>query len=195
MKKLLFLALFTVGVFTFVFAGGILSASAATLIGNCTQTTCTTANTLIGDQACYCGNGFATAAEPYCNSASNKGFTTSALCAGATTSGTTGLEKGLEKLTLPVAKSFPTGGIETVEDAIPLINRVGNYVFAFFMVAALILIVMSALQFITGGGDPKAVGEARQKMLWAFVGIGFALLAAFFDNIVASFLGVTGIKQ
>ncbi len=63
------------------------------------------------------------------------------------------------------------------------------------MVAALILIVMSALQFITGGGDPKAVGEARQKMLWAFVGIGFALLAAFFDNIVASFLGVTGIKQ
>ncbi|MBI2574041.1 MAG: hypothetical protein HYV78_01445 [Candidatus Wildermuthbacteria bacterium] len=161
----------------------------------CGSSNCESANTFTNDNpSCVCGTtATASAPAPFCKASVDKGggktgevFTTKDACLGAVG----GLEKGLEKLTLPVRKAFPATGPGSVEAFIPIINRVGNYVFTFFMVAALILIVMSALQFITGGGDPKQVGEARQKMLWAFVGIGFALLAAFFDNIIASFLDI-----
>lgn len=143
--------------------------------------------------ACQCGSDTAKLTSdqnPSCYNGTL--YSTTALCNSAKTSSSSGgLEKGLDKLNLPVRKTFPTSGPDSIEAFIPIINRIGNYIFTFFMVAALILIVMSALQFITGGGDPKAVGEARQKMLWAFVGIGFALLAAFFDNIVATFLNIS----
>ncbi|MBI2121168.1 MAG: hypothetical protein HYU05_00490, partial [Candidatus Wildermuthbacteria bacterium] len=54
-----------------------------------------------------------------------------------------------------------------------------------------ILIIWGAFDFIAGGGDPKRVEGARQKIMWAFVGIAIALLAVFFAPIVQSFLGVS----
>jgi len=92
---------------------------------------------------------------------------------------------------LPVPQAFPTAGPTTAVGVLNLMGTVGNWLFALFLGIALIFIVLGALQFVTGGGDPAKVSEARQKMIWAAVGIGFALLAAFFDDIVANLIGVT----
>ena len=91
---------------------------------------------------------------------------------------------------LPIQSEFPTTGPKSAEAVLLIMGNIGNWLFAIFMGIALIFIVMGALQFVTGGGDPAKVSEARQKMIWAAVGIGFALLAAFFDDIIASIVNV-----
>ena len=92
---------------------------------------------------------------------------------------------------LPVLEKFPTTGPTTGPAVLQQIGVVGNWIFAILMGIALIFIVLGALQFVTGGGDPAKVSEARQKMIWAAVGIGFALLASFFDDIVMGLLNIT----
>jgi len=92
---------------------------------------------------------------------------------------------------VPFDTAFPTEGPKTGGDIIDLMGAIGNWLFAIFMGIALIFIVIGAMQFVTGGGDPTKVSEARQKMIWAAVGIGFALLAAFFDDILGSIINVS----
>jgi|AP95_1055475.scaffolds.fasta_scaffold04918_3 hypothetical protein len=92
---------------------------------------------------------------------------------------------------LPIIDKFPTTGPMTGVAVLNQIGVIGNWIFALLMGIALIFVVLGALQFVTGGGDPAKVSEARQKMIWAAVGIGFALLAAFFDNILQALLGIT----
>ena len=91
---------------------------------------------------------------------------------------------------LPVPEKFPTTGPSTGNEVLQQVGVIGNWIFAILMGIALIFIVLGAMQFITGGGDPTKVSEARQKMIWAAVGIGFALLASFFDDIVGGLLNI-----
>jgi hypothetical protein len=58
-----------------------------------------------------------------------------------------------------------------------IINIATNWVFAIFVVVSIIFVLLAAFQFVTGGGDTKKIEEARQKLIWATVGIVVALLA------------------
>ena len=68
-------------------------------------------------------------------------------------------------------------GITSGADFITLVEGITNWIFVFLLVAATIFIVLAGWQFITGGGDPQAVSQARSKLLWAAVGILVALLS------------------
>ena len=68
------------------------------------------------------------------------------------------------------------------EALIARIGTIGNWVFAIFLAISIIYILMAAFGFVTGG--PEGVGEARQKLIYAAIGIAIALLAAGFDDII-----------
>lgn len=89
--------------------------------------------------------------------------------------------------TIPEGTTVPSDPQKILD----LIGIIGNWVFVIFLAASLIFIVLAAFQFVTGGGQPEQISAARQKLIYAAVGIGIALLAGGFDDILRSIL-VTG---
>ena len=82
----------------------------------------------------------------------------------------------------------PTG-ITTATGFVSLVANITNWIFAFFLLFAIIFIVLAGFQFVTAGGDPAAVSQARTKLLWAAVGIGVALLSRGIPNVVGDIVG------
>ncbi len=74
----------------------------------------------------------------------------------------------------------------TVFNAVTIVT---NWIFTIMLIAAVIMILLAAFQFITGGGDEKNITEARQKILYAAVGIVIALLAKAVPILLKNILG------
>ena len=85
-------------------------------------------------------------------------------------------------------QTIPTG-ITTAQGFIDLLEVITDWIFVLLLIIAVIFIVLAALQFISGGGDPAAVSEARTKLIWAAVGIGVALLARGLPPAVRNIIG------
>lgn len=86
--------------------------------------------------------------------------------------------------TLPATPPAVTGG-----GLLTLVDTLTNWVFAIFSVLAVIFILLAAFQFVTAGGDAAKVGEARQKLIWAAVGIIVALASKGLVPILRNIVG------
>ena len=84
--------------------------------------------------------------------------------------------------------TIPTG-ITTAQGFIDLLAIATDWIFVILLIIAVLFILLAGLQFITGGGDPAAVSEARTKLIWAAVGIGVALLARGLPGAVRNIIG------
>jgi len=84
------------------------------------------------------------------------------------------------------ANGLPQDGPKTGADLLERVGIIGSWVFAIFLAVSVIYIVLAAFQFVTGGGNPEQVSGARQKLIYAAIGIAIALLAAGFDDIISS---------
>lgn len=80
-------------------------------------------------------------------------------------------------------------GITQPAQFVEIIQDLTDWLFIILLVISVIMIVLAGLQFITGGGDPTAVSQARTKLIWAAVGIGVALLARGLPAAVANLIG------
>ena len=88
---------------------------------------------------------------------------------------------------------IPTEGIPvTGDELVGRIGDIGNWIFVIFMAMSVIYILLGAFQFITAGGDPAKLSEARQKLIFAAIGIAISLLAAGFDDILRNILLTDG---
>ena len=97
-----------------------------------------------------------------------------------------------------------TGGVEPVpgrfgglpegpqsgNELIDLIEGIADWIFVVLLVAATIFILLAAFQFISSGGNPQAMGEARSKLIWAAVGILVALLAKGLPIAIRNLVGI-----
>jgi len=79
---------------------------------------------------------------------------------------------------------LPPALISTTEELEDLVATIINWIFFIFITIAVVMIILAGLQFVTGGGDPAKVSEARTKLIWAAAGIGIALTARGFEPIV-----------
>ena len=82
-----------------------------------------------------------------------------------------------------------TAPATTGAQLLTLVDTATNWVFAVFVVLAIIFVLLAAFQFVTAGGDSAKVGEARQKLIWASVGVIIALLAKGIVPVVRSIIG------
>ena len=88
------------------------------------------------------------------------------------------------------------GGLPTIatsgRDAVTIIGLLTNWLFVLLSIVAVIFIVLAAFQFITAGGSPEAIGQARTKLLYAAIGIVVALIARSIPFVLASIIGAGG---
>jgi len=77
----------------------------------------------------------------------------------------------------PTQFGSPITGITSGSELIGVIDAITNWIFVALIVTATIFIILAGWQFVTSGGDPQAVVQARNKLLYAAVGILIALLS------------------
>ena len=65
----------------------------------------------------------------------------------------------------------------TEKQVFVMIGKIVDWMFTILVIASVFVILMAAFQFVTGGDNPENLSKARQKLIWAVVGIGLALLA------------------
>jgi len=78
------------------------------------------------------------------------------------------LEKPLEGI-----PDGPTTGSELID----IVSNATNWVFIALLLTATVFIIFATFQYVTGGGDPNTVSEARRKLIYAAVAVVVAALA------------------
>ncbi len=86
-------------------------------------------------------------------------------------------------------QTLPNNLITNKSDFLSKLTIIVNWVFTIFVVIAIIFIILAGIQFVTAGGDAAKVTEARQKLIWAAVGIIVALMARGLPAVVSSIIG------
>ena len=89
--------------------------------------------------------------------------------------------------------SFFGGGIPTGatsgEAFLDVVDNIVDWIFVIVLIGAVIFIVLAGWQFISGGGDPQALSQARNKLLWAAIGVMVAVLARGLVTAVKTIIG------
>ncbi len=90
-----------------------------------------------------------------------------------------------------LAAEAETGAIPTSEQAVyNTINSVVNWLFAFLMIGAAIIIILAAYTFLTAAGDPDKTSKARSYITYALVAIIVGFLAKAVIVLVGNMLNV-----
>lgn len=78
--------------------------------------------------------------------------------------------------TPPTGKDLPAAPVSTGAGLLDKVDLASNWLFAIFVTLSIIYLLLAAFQFVTAGGDAAKVSEARQKLIYAVMGIVIALL-------------------
>lgn len=92
---------------------------------------------------------------------------------------------------IPITEQKVPTGPTNLQELLNTLDNVINLVFTALIVISIIFIILAAFQFVTAGGDPNGVIMARQKLIWAAVGIIVALLSKSVPVVLKAVLGVT----
>jgi len=76
-----------------------------------------------------------------------------------------------------LALETPPIGPTSEAGILAIVDTITNWIFTIFLAAAVIFIIMAAIQFLTSGGDPGKVGSARNSLLYALIGVAVAVMA------------------
>ena len=93
---------------------------------------------------------------------------------------------------------LPITNVESKFSASGLVGKLLSeflpYIFGIAGFIAVIMIVISGIQFITSSGNPEAAGAARGRLVFALIGFGLILLSFVILKLIDQvFLGNTGV--
>ena len=77
----------------------------------------------------------------------------------------------LPVLVFAVANNATVDGPPVTVDIMGTLDNIVDWVFGILVVFAAIMLVWAGFSFVTAGGDATKLGEARQKVLYALIGI------------------------
>ena len=81
------------------------------------------------------------------------------------------------------AGTLTTGNVQTY------VGNILNWVFYFFIVLAVVFILIAAFSYLTAGGDEQKITKAKNELIYAIIAIVIAVLA---KSIVALIAGIAG---
>ena len=84
-----------------------------------------------------------------------------------------------------------TGVPEGIDAFYTLICDASNWVFAFVLIVAVIVLLFGAVSFFTARGNEDQVGDARRYITYALVGVAVAVLARALIFVVGNFIGLS----
>ena len=94
----------------------------------------------------------------------------------------------LSSLALPL--SATAAGPAKLSDISGIIQNILKLLAPAAAVAFFVMILVGGFQFLTSGGDPKAVGQARTTLTFAIVGVILVVVSYLILRIVFSLTGV-----
>lgn len=71
-----------------------------------------------------------------------------------------------------------------------VIKTISRWLLSFLLVLVVIFVLWAAFLFVTAGGNPAKVEEARARLIFAAIGVAVALLAWSVPTIIKGILGV-----
>src|SRR3989344_9357629 len=100
---------------------------------------------------------------------------------------------GVAVFPLGAGAAAPTVGAPiiatTPQELVTIVKNITDWIFVLFLLLAVIFIIIGAMQFVTAGGKPESISEARQKIIWAAVGIIVALAARAIPAVLKNIVG------
>jgi hypothetical protein len=84
----------------------------------------------------------------------------------------------------------PTNGVATIENLGCVFQRVIGYLLGFAGIALFIMLLFGGFKFITSGGDPKAVEEAKKTLTYAIAGLVVILISYLILLLISNITGV-----
>lgn len=73
-----------------------------------------------------------------------------------------------------------------------LINKIIDLLFTLGIPLAVLLILWAGFLFLTSGGDPQKVNQAKATLLWTIIGFSILLLSKGIIFAICDFFGATG---
>lgn len=95
-------------------------------------------------------------------------------------------------ITLAVPEQAPHAippGPQTGAEFLNAIRTLTDWLFVVVMAGAAVFIILAGWQFISAGGEAQQLAQARQKLLWATLGILVALLSKGFVAALQELIG------
>lgn len=82
----------------------------------------------------------------------------------------------------------PSVSLSSVSDILAILNRVVGWAFGLFFALAAVFILWAAYDYLTAGGDSKKIDSAKNKLIYAAIGIGVALIARSVVAVIQNFI-------
>ena len=92
---------------------------------------------------------------------------------------------------VPVPNGIPSalqGGLETSGKKI--LQASLEWLFIIAAVLSLIFIILSGIQWITSGGDPSKIADAKKRLMYSIIGLIVVATAFLIVRLISSVLGV-----
>jgi len=83
----------------------------------------------------------------------------------------------------------PPSVIQSIGDLLSLLSTIARWMLSILLIVAVIFIIWAGFDFVTAGGDPGKVAGARQKLLYAAVGIIVGVAAWGIVKVVQTLVG------
>ena len=90
---------------------------------------------------------------------------------------------------IPAGFSPLRDDIQKGEQLVDTVEGVIQWIFVAFLLAAIVFVILAAFQFLSGGGDPQQIVQARQKLIWAAVAVIVATLSRAIPTVVNNIVG------
>ncbi len=74
-------------------------------------------------------------------------------------------------------RQLPDIGVRGPQDIIRIINNIMNWSASVLFVIGAIMLIYSAIRFLTSGGSETAVTSAKSSLLYAIIGIAIGVVA------------------
>ena len=87
-------------------------------------------------------------------------------------------------LTLPVMVLAQEAPPAEDMDIIEILERIRDWLYSIFLIAAVIFIVIAAFTFLTASGDPEKFRKARNFVLYALIGVAIAVASQALVNFI-----------
>ena len=71
-----------------------------------------------------------------------------------------------------------------------LINAIIDFIFEIGIIITPLIIIIAAFIFLTAGGDPSKIKQAKEMLLYAFIGLAVIILAKGLINVLKEFFGI-----
>ena len=84
-----------------------------------------------------------------------------------------------------------SGVPEGIDEFYALVCDASNWVFAFVLIIAVVVLLFGAVSFFTARGNEDQVGDARRYITYALVGVAVAVLARALIFVVGNFIGLS----